>query len=256
MLLAKINNLKTIGEIQGSVNMNELTFSTISITNAYRVQLKIIIMKRIVSSYALLIACFWIIPCMAQTKILSNRHEIRLGMGAIWHPEYGYNNYNDYYFLPIGSDIHYLGDKTGTPAIDLAYSYRLTKWLSLGATLSYVGLYQKTYNLYTDALYKKNSEHFIGLTPTAHFDWFRSNSIKLYSRIGFGLAYYIEKSRYRSGSLRRENEYTLTPTIDLIPIGISVGRKVFVFSELGASNIGIVKVGIGYRFNYKTGKLL
>ena len=35
---------------------------------------------------------------------------------------------------------------------------------------------------------------------------------------------------------------------ELIPLGMSVVRKLFVFDEIGPSTLGFIKGGLGYRF--------
>lgn len=205
-------------------------------------------MKKNLLLCALTVACLNTTPSAAQSTQLSNRHEVRMGVGFIWYPEFGYTRYGGYM---SSSEEYYLGDKIGTPAINLSYSYQFKNWLSFGATLSYSGVAQKGYDLYTDAVYQKNNEHFISLTPTVRFDWFRTNTIKLYSSVGVGLGYHIETDKtLQSGGIVRKDGFT--PTIDFNPIGISVGRIFFGFCELGLSTMGIVKAGVGYRFNDKS----
>lgn len=203
-------------------------------------------MKKILLLFALTVACVNTTPSMAQ----NNRHEVRMGVGAVWYPELGYVYYED-------NDPHYdetyLGDKIGTPAINLTYSYQSQEWLSFGAVLSYSGTYQKSYNLYTDDVDQNFNHHFIGLIPMVRFDWFRRANVKLYSSIGLGLGYYIgrEKPRYASQITRSKG---FTPAIDFSPIGISVGQNFFGFCEFGLSSTGLARIGVGYRFNDKSKK--
>lgn len=187
----------------------------------------------------------------------NNQHELRIGVGApfmlaTYHSDdnYGYDPY-----LPgAGSSSYYKGDKIAIPSINLSYSYQFKTWLALGATLGYGGQSQKTYSLYTDAVHSDNRGHFIGITPTVRFDWLRTKTVKLYSCVGLGLAYDFEWESYPESGLKTRYEGFYMPTVDFTYIGISAGRKIFGFCELGISSHGVAKVGIGYRFNDKSKK--
>jgi hypothetical protein len=213
-------------------------------------------MKKILLLFTAITLCSITSPLDAQSRELTNRHQIRFGVGAAWYPEYGYHHDSnlDYSVLPGKyRDDYYKGDLIGTPAINLSYSYQFKHWLSFGATLTYEGQYQNNYDLYTDAVYSKRRQHFVGLTPTVRFDWFRTNTVKLYSVAGLGIGFGSDKWEYASKE-RTYNENSVVPTIDFTPIGISVGRNFFGFCELGLSTLGIVKAGVGYRFKDKSGR--
>lgn len=210
-------------------------------------------MKKNVLLYTVVALWCIVTTAHAQEPGLTNRHEIRVGAGAVWHPEYGYSkDTHDYDPFPPGyAGEYYQGHLIGTPAINLSYNYQFKSWLSFGATLTYVWLQQKSYDLYTDAVSSKQNEHFIGLTPTIRLDWFRSSTVRLYSIAGFGIGFGTDKTTSYTSSERGYRENLSAPTVDLTPIGISVGRKIFGFCELGLSNLGLLKAGIGYRFNSK-----
>ena len=173
-------------------------------------------------------------------------HEIRFSVGAVWDIFSNDDYYDNCCWYPDNLQTNYLGNKIGTPSLNLSYSYQFKKWLSFGAVVNYIGLYQKSYNIQTDAVFSNIKEHFIGITPTVRFDWYRSNLIKLYSNIGIGVGLEIYKMNI-TDSEYNNNDHEFWPTIDLTPIGISVGKKFFVFGEMGLSTNGFFKFGVGYR---------
>lgn len=196
----------------------------------------------------LIVAIMFVMPVFGQYDWKSNRHEIKLGIGIV--PMTSVENFKaEDHDPPPGNYVDfYLGDKTYWPAVNLTYSYQLKKWLSLGVTLTYAGVFQNRYDLLTDNLRGKFREHYIGLTPTLRFDWLNRKFVRLYSSIGLGVGVDMEYSSLV------ENNYSMTdnniiPTIDAVCLGAMVGRKIYIFSELGLGFNGFLKVGIGYRFN-------
>lgn len=206
--------------------------------------------KNRVKWFVLVVAAMLAIPVFGQQSWRNNRHEIRLGVGIVPMTSSYSFGYKDYLPAQNYSADFYKGDKTFTPAINLTYSYQFRKWLSLGATLTYAGVYQNSYDLLSDKLRGKYRDHYIGLTPTVRFDYLNREFIRLYSAFGFGIGMDMERDGltkdYYSGYSNR-----LIPTIDMTWFGVAVGRKIYGFCELGIGFNGFLKAGIGYRFNSK-----
>ena len=82
------------------------------------------------------------------------------------------------------------------------------------------------------------------LTPmlTARFSWLNRKLVRLYSSVGAGLAVSLMDVSYR--------EYPETYlSLQVTPVGISVGKKLFGFFELGVGTIYVGGCfGLGYRF--------
>ena len=196
-----------------------------------------------------MLLCLCALEGYAQNNGLGKPHELRLSIGAslvphrIFH-EWGLDYHNGYFH-----NHNYRGHLRGTPAINLGYQYQFKKWLSFGATATYLATWQRQYSSYDNSLLYTDHTHFIGLTPIVRFDWFRSNFVKLYSSIGVGIGYTMERSTEKNKNRNFSTDNYLTATGDFIPIGISIGKTYFGFFELGASTFGFVKVGFGYRFN-------
>lgn len=176
-------------------------------------------------------------------------HEFRISAGAniedaiTFMIPYDYCNHSPY-------SNYYSGDLIGTPIINLSYNYQVKRWLSIGITASYCGRFKDMYEVYSGDKISKNKWQTFYITPIIRFDWLRLKSFKLYSNIGLGIGQEYESSK----DIKSDYKYRSTLTnlsIDINPIGMSIGRKVFVFFEAGPSTIGFVKGGIGYRVDSK-----
>lgn len=175
-------------------------------------------------------------------------HELRLGMGYLplattidfW------TIHDNASFYPGTEATSYLGKKTYTPAFSLAYSYRLKRWLSLGLGFTYACSYQNTYDLFTDRKMIRDYKYYVSITPTVRFHWVRAKYVNLYSSLGLGIGYYVTTEKNRGNKTRSVEP---GPSLDFNFIGIAVGHKLFGYTELAASSEGIIRFGIGYRFN-------
>lgn len=189
-------------------------------------------------------------PCFGQQDWSRVRHELRLGIGAIPLTSVTFFVAKDDSPSPADYVNFYKGDKTYTPAVNLTYSYQFKKWLSFGATLTYAGIFQNRYDIISDKLRGEYRSLYIGLTPTVRFDYLNREMVRLYSAFGLGLGYNREynselKENY---SLRNDDFF---PTLDMTFIGVTVGRKLYGFGEVGIGHNGLIKLGMGYRFNLK-----
>lgn len=210
----------------------------------------------------------------AQRYEIGPRHEVRASMGVkpsntIYH---GFVNSSDYYYNQYSSlltppdnyqdfydayeyGLHY--DKlkyydsrvAKIPSVGLSYTYRAKRWCEVGAVVAYTGSFNKRYAVDGDYCVGSCKEHFLIVMPTVRFVWLRRDLVRMYSSVSLGIV----------GSWMRTNyDYTsplcigsLMPAFEAIPIGLSVGRQVFGFAELGYSDRGWLNVGVGFRFNSK-----
>lgn len=174
-------------------------------------------------------------------------HELRLGMGFLSIPTvFEFWKSIDYDSPSDDEQTIYEGPKTYLPSFHLGYSYRLKKWLSLGLEFTYTCSYQNTYDLYTDKKTERNYKYYVGITPVLRFHWVRTRYVQLYSSVGIGIGYYGDTEKKEDSKTR---SIELAPSIHFNQIGITVGRKLFGFTELAVSSESILRLGIGYRFN-------
>ena len=66
--------------------------------------------------------------------------------------------------------------------------------------------------------------------------------------MGLGLGFAAHKENYGTGTLPRRAQKTFA-TYEFTFFGISVGKTLYGFCEVGVSSKGLVNGGIGFRFN-------
>lgn len=190
--------------------------------------------------------------------IFTPEHEFRLGIGA-WPLMYGYVIFlgNDYLEFPHGRygdqsmaydrGLFYAGPERIMGSISLAYTYNLKKWVSVGGTFSYAGLYRNYFDRVTVDKKKVGSEnvHDFCLTPMVRFTYLNRKYVRLYSQVGLGIgigvnADNINNHKFSDSKVHVSGQATL--------FGVAVGNRFFGFAEYGVGTQGLINAGIGYRF--------
>lgn len=193
-------------------------------------------------------------PVWGQTLWENNRHDIRASIGIAPF----FSETSDFYTwnTPLGNDKYienYLGDRTFSPSINLGYSYKFKKWLSVGVLLSYEKVSQDLFVYNTDAVKCRMRGNYLGFTPHVRFDWVNVDMVTIYSSVGIGLLLKMESEKSPDGRINLSKN-KISESWDIIMIGMTVGRKLYGFGEISSSSHGLVKFGIGYRFNSKNKK--
>jgi len=165
-------------------------------------------------------------------------------------PDNGLSNYDRY------SD--YKGSLTSLGTLTLQYSYNLNRHDAFGINAGYDILIARRYDGYTGAA--KGLENVYGLVvyPEYRRTHNPDRKVKVYTSVclGVGLGFYhnthSSSGRYYNSTtgLYEDSEiWSMVPILQLAPVGISFGRRVFGFGELtfGTLNIG-GRAGIGYKF--------
>lgn len=212
-------------------------------------------MRKILLFVLLLLTTTFCFARAGKTKIpFKPEHELRLGVGAFaMVPDSPYfGNTDDYYWgynslsNIYNSELTYVGAQYMSGSISLGYSYNIKRWVAVGATFSYFGLYRNVYDRITDAKCADYNIHNLSLTPMVRFTYYNGRIVKLYSQLGIGVGLVLKDRGV--GSYR---EYHLTG--HLTPIGLSIGgRRVFGYAELfGIGNQGAFVLGVGYKFKNK-----
>ena len=136
-----------------------------------------------------------------------------------------------------GNQIHCSGLYTAE------VGFKLKSWFTLGIQVSGASFWADSMNsqerIKGTALY---------LLPTARFTYVRSDLIKMYSGVGFGLG-------MQNGFSAEQSVYAgiggadLDAAFQVVPVGIQMGRDLYGIAELslGTVNMGL-RLGIGYRF--------
>lgn len=223
--------------------------------------------KKTTKILILLIAILIHTPNMtyAKTKkkqIYIPEHEFRIGIGA-----YPFNQSSFHYpldgcggmFPPQFSDDNYgylqsyNKPKMSTGAITASYGYNILKWLSISAAFTYSGTLSKKYDIITNkTILKENKNNFM-ITPIIRFNYLNRPMVRLYSQIGVGIG--IKNHKISTPNSNNDHKYSTNKWIasgQLTFLGVSVGRKIFGFTEiLGFGTQGALVLGIGYKFNNK-----
>lgn len=200
-------------------------------------------MKKIALIIPLLLSLYGYSQKAGKRTPLTDRHELRLGLGVQPLIPDVYINYE------LGSNrssvFSYQANQIKAPSVNAAWSYRLRPWLSLGAMLSFGGIYQNYNDLFDDTHLFTYRRQFLSLTPIARLYWFNSQSVSFYSSAGLGLGIAFVKN---NKGYKGIHELALLPSYTLNLLGLSVGRKLFGYTELGFSSSGVIQFGIGYRY--------
>lgn len=197
---------------------------------------------------ALCIGFAWCVN--AQEKPLPTyRHDMRVSLGvAPILPELHAKWINRIYDMcPPTLDVTtvYSLKRVHQPAVNISYAYRFKRWFALEIRASYAGSYEKYYDLYTDQYLFSDKSSYLYFMPVARFHWVNTGMVSLYSSVGLGVMFAWQKNADGREGVHRNQVF---PAAHFSPIGISVGRKLFGFAELGASMSGIFQVGMGYKF--------
>ena len=187
----------------------------------------------------------------SETFDLAKSHYVNLSIGDATMASliYGntslfyYYNYDaPYYDSNLFDPDYKFGPKYTTGSITASYYYRFKSWFWLGANLSYTGFTQNYYDAFSKEKLGTNINHAITALPTVRFSYLNKQYVTLYSEVSLGLTYNFQKE------YNKVVESQFLPAWQTTFIGISAGKNVYGFAELGLGLRGIAIVGIGYRF--------
>lgn len=194
---------------------------------------------------ALLFICLFVpIVTSAQNAEKRWQHQMRFGWGGYPVTEQVMHTWS---WCDCGISEVSLGDiygdyrkpmySTGAISAEFAWTYR--NWLRLTITTAANVTWQASAEAVTGARTGADESLLIYAVPQARFNWLRRDVVKMYGSVGIGLV----------GGYDLDRELVLFPAVQMVPIGIEVGRKIFGFAEMGYGMIytGFM-AGIGFRF--------
>lgn len=201
----------------------------------------------IIAAVALCLTCVGGYAQRARDISIDNRHNIRLSLSAPGLLSYFYlvdNNDTvaDADAVNSTSDLlasarYYESATRYFPGINLEYSCNVRPWLSLGGKATFAATWSSMRHVSTDELLYRNNRIAAALIFNLRFDYLRKPVITLYSAVGAGIA-----ARFAF------DDGVVTPMYDLTFFGLTLGRKVYFFAEVGAGISGSLRAGVGYRF--------
>ena len=132
------------------------------------------------------------------------------------------------------------GSLYSTGAFTAEFGLNFRRWFTLAFQASVSGVWNDTLTPDGEEIISRTSGAVINLAPQARFNWIKCSAFRLYSSVGYGLTLVAYGDRC-----------DFKPSFQFIPIGITAGRSVFFFAELGGGvdcNFVGGHMGIGYRF--------
>lgn len=143
-----------------------------------------------------------------------------------------------------GERRFYPGPLRVSGAVSAVYVYRVRRWLEVGGSITYAGFYRNFMHASDRSVAIRQREHYFTLMPVLRFSWLNSRTVRFYST--FQLGWQVGFEKYSSD---RYDTYHYA-AIQVTPLGISVGRRIFGYAEFGIGMRGVLVGGIGYRFGY------
>ena len=179
------------------------------------------------------------------------RHEFSLGVGDPWMANFQRHSIwdkllwdrwpeeslNDW-FVPTTYHTDYIA----TCPISVGYMFRLCKFLWLGGSVSYMGVFGKVYDARNGDYLYNHTETQVAFLPAIRFSYLNKKYVTLYSGVSTGFLLNFEKE---GGQM----DTYFHPTFQITAFGVSAGYRFFGFTEIGVGYRGFVRAGIGYRFN-------
>ena len=180
-----------------------------------------------------------------------SKHEISIRYGVVddfFNNDFWSDwNWGYYYETPLeryNNGKYYFDDKVYTQAISLSYTHELKRWLALSINIAYSGVFQKEREKEGNMVISEYKKHRFGIIPMVRFNYFNRPMIRLYSAVGLGLG-----TKNESWSNTNRGNINMTRVSGQATFfGVSVGKKIFASSEIGAGGMGILTIGGGYRF--------
>ena len=131
----------------------------------------------------------------------------------------------------------------------LSYTYNFTDAFSLSAGLGYEGGWSEYYSRADDSKIRVAECHYITPMVTARFSWLNRNLVRMYSSAGAGVSVAFAKAYNVADGTGNAKSPQAHLSLQLTPVGISVGRDLFGFFEIGVGTVYVGGcLGIGYRF--------
>lgn len=181
------------------------------------------------------------------------RYELRIGWGGIplmdsemvFNGFFSFVDYDMNFYQPSTMESIYRGYRgpgymTGIISAEMDINFK--RWFALTIGIGFNGMYQTVYDSVTGQKSGCNRGVAVSVLPEARFNWLNRNLVRMYSAAGLGIVIGGKRNMDYGNS-----EYFLYPAFQLTPVGISVGRKVYGFVELGLGTQfmgGMAGVGI------------
>lgn len=132
------------------------------------------------------------------------------------------------------------GSLYSTGGFSAEFGLNFRKWFTLALQTSFTGVWNDVYSYDNSTISRRDRGVVFNLAPQVRFNWVSRPAFRMYSSAGAG---------FTLASLGKEN--SVEASFQFVPIGMSAGKDVFFFAELGGgtgSNFLGYHLGLGYRF--------
>ncbi len=181
----------------------------------------------------------------AVWRELADRHEITAGYCMFpysWSNEYaGLGSNTGISFEYAGNKYSY-SPRRSIGGFTVGYMYRLSRRWSAGMSAS-MSVVSTTASV-NDRKMFINRTTTLGIIPTVRFSWIDRPLVKCYSELQISCTFDL----LRNSADRTERWNHSYALVAPMLAGVSVGRRLYGFAELGTGLRGVVCAGIGYRF--------
>lgn len=198
------------------------------------------------------------LPPVKTRATTTARHLATTQVGLGWFGLVHVDNAESTLTLPDGTERTGTASVNGSPAVSLAYDYRLNRVLSLGGVMSYQSLRFDNFDyegeqVDPDAQFNLNRT-LLGTRVLFHYG--RAEQVELYSGVRAGITVWGVRVRNFGdasvGGVDNVGRVTagVTPQLTIIPFGVRayVTEGLSLGGELGVGSPHILAAQIGYRF--------
>ncbi len=203
---------------------------------------------------------FWLLllllPLAARGQRYEHKWEVALSVGGVpkthfqedmrtsTNPDAKYNVNPDLYEI-YGDAVHtYIEPAWCTPSFTLEAGYSVKKWFKVSLEANYDHVVGKVLNEADSNELWRLSVDEISVIPKVRFYFGFTDYTCFYGGFGIGAVF-----RWGDGITPENGIKKVAPAFEIVPIGFTVGRKVFGFMELSFGNYMLGgRTGVGLRF--------
>ena len=137
----------------------------------------------------------------------------------------------------LADSRYYWDTERAFTGITIEYSHRIKSWFAIGAKGVVSFKTRAKRHIGTNELLYRDNTLLAAALLNMRFDWFCRKTVTMYTSLGIGLMSHTDYY-----------ETYVLPMYDAAWVGITVGRRLYGYAELGGGIGGLFRVGMGYRF--------
>ena len=137
----------------------------------------------------------------------------------------------------LADSRYYWDTERAFTGITIEYSHRIKSWFAIGAKGVVSFKTRAKRHIGTNELLYRDNTLLAAALLNMRFDWFCRKTVTMYTSLGIGLMSHTDYY-----------ETYVLPMYDAAWVGITVGRRLYGYAEVGGGIGGLFRVGMGYRF--------